>query len=369
MKELMTELQSCDCHFIRCIKPNELKKRDMFLTSYVLLQIRYLGLLETIKIRKDGYPVRRDYSQFFLLYRDLNPKMFQVYMQDKTSDPKKFSQEIIKAALPNLEPNKILYGKTKIYLRTDAANHLDTLLLQVWKKKNEKAKKILKQYCIYKFKKNIKVGLKCIHLLFRAIIKLQARRKMRKQREKFLKKKKSVQLIRNILTKKLKRHIMARYRQQVLRTLRALKKRQAILRLLPVVKKTILRKRFLDYKKNTALKKAYDLKMQAASEEERKKKEEEMKKKRAEEEELAKARKKKEEENSLVKKKQQEEEQEQSRKKQLEDMAAAELHLKQNQEKKERDKKDQNDHNNLSHFSNRKGVSFADEVITNKKLK
>ena len=282
-------------------------------------------------------------------------------MQDKTSDPKKFSQEIIKSALPNLEANKILYGKTKLYLRTDAANHLDTLLLQVWKKKNEKAKKIYKQYCIYKFKKNIKMGLKCIHLLFRAIIKLQARRKMRKQREKFLKKKKAVQLIRMILTRKFKKHFIAKYRRQVSLMLRALKKRQAILKLLPVVKKALLRKRFLDYKSNTALKKAFDLKMQAASEDERKKKEEEMRKRRAEEEQQFKAKKKQEEEASAQRKKLQEEEQDQVRKKQLEDMAAAELHLKQNQEKKEREKRDQSDAN-LSHFSNKKGVSFADEV-------
>jgi myosin heavy subunit len=40
MKDLMTELQSCDVHFIRCLKPNELKRKDYFLTAYCLLQIR-----------------------------------------------------------------------------------------------------------------------------------------------------------------------------------------------------------------------------------------------------------------------------------------------------------------------------------------
>jgi myosin heavy subunit len=37
MKDLMEELQSCDVHFIRCIKPNEIKKKDFYLNSYVLL--------------------------------------------------------------------------------------------------------------------------------------------------------------------------------------------------------------------------------------------------------------------------------------------------------------------------------------------
>lgn len=33
----MEELTSCDVHFIRCIKPNEEKKKDYYLKSYVLL--------------------------------------------------------------------------------------------------------------------------------------------------------------------------------------------------------------------------------------------------------------------------------------------------------------------------------------------
>lgn len=40
MKELMNELNSCDAHFIRCIKPNEEKKKNLFVTSLALNQIR-----------------------------------------------------------------------------------------------------------------------------------------------------------------------------------------------------------------------------------------------------------------------------------------------------------------------------------------
>lgn len=61
----MEELQSCDVHFIRCIKPNEVKKKDYFVNSYVLLQIRYLGILESVKVRKEGYPIRGEYANFY----------------------------------------------------------------------------------------------------------------------------------------------------------------------------------------------------------------------------------------------------------------------------------------------------------------
>jgi len=58
----MEELSTSDCHFIRCLKPNELKKRDLVVSSYCLLQIKYLGVLESIKVRKEGFPYRKEYK-------------------------------------------------------------------------------------------------------------------------------------------------------------------------------------------------------------------------------------------------------------------------------------------------------------------
>ena len=40
MKNLMKELESCDVHFIRCLKPNEIKKAGYFNSSFSLNQIR-----------------------------------------------------------------------------------------------------------------------------------------------------------------------------------------------------------------------------------------------------------------------------------------------------------------------------------------
>ena len=40
IKDLMRELQNCDVHFVRCIKPNEEKKRNYFVPAMSLNQIR-----------------------------------------------------------------------------------------------------------------------------------------------------------------------------------------------------------------------------------------------------------------------------------------------------------------------------------------
>ena len=76
MKDLMTELTSCDCHFIRCIKPNEQKTFGLFVPALALLQIRYLGVLESIKVRRDSYPVRRVYKNFYEKYGELDTNKF-----------------------------------------------------------------------------------------------------------------------------------------------------------------------------------------------------------------------------------------------------------------------------------------------------
>jgi myosin heavy subunit len=67
--ELVNELQiGTDVHFIRCIKPNEEKKAFTFVPKMALTQIRYLGLLDTILLRKATYHVRVPYEKFYEAY-------------------------------------------------------------------------------------------------------------------------------------------------------------------------------------------------------------------------------------------------------------------------------------------------------------
>lgn len=61
MVELMNELNSCDVHFVRCIKPNEEKVFNVISQNMTLKQIRYLGVLDSLKVRKESYPIRRFY--------------------------------------------------------------------------------------------------------------------------------------------------------------------------------------------------------------------------------------------------------------------------------------------------------------------
>ena len=64
MNKLTEELYSSDCHFVRCIKPNSSKSPKLFNSDAVLQSLRYLGVLDSILIRKLGYIYRRPYKEF-----------------------------------------------------------------------------------------------------------------------------------------------------------------------------------------------------------------------------------------------------------------------------------------------------------------
>ncbi|KAM9715378.1 unconventional myosin-XVB [Menidia menidia] len=68
LTELTTRLQRCRTTFICCLKPNYVKLPAAFDVDYVLTQLRNTGILETIHIRKEGFPVRIEYSSFTQRY-------------------------------------------------------------------------------------------------------------------------------------------------------------------------------------------------------------------------------------------------------------------------------------------------------------
>lgn len=64
LQSLMETLSVTNVHYIRCIKPNELKKAWEFAPQQVLNQLRACGVLETIRISCAGYPSRWTYEEF-----------------------------------------------------------------------------------------------------------------------------------------------------------------------------------------------------------------------------------------------------------------------------------------------------------------
>nr|XP_023670818.1 unconventional myosin-XV-like [Paramormyrops kingsleyae] len=69
--ELVDKMERCNPFFVRCIKPNNKKEPGVFDTELVSTQLRYSGILETIRIRKEGYPIRVPFRDFLNRYKAL----------------------------------------------------------------------------------------------------------------------------------------------------------------------------------------------------------------------------------------------------------------------------------------------------------
>lgn len=55
----------------RCIKPNDKKAAHIFNEALVCHQVRYLGLLENVRVRRAGYAFRQPYEPCLERYKML----------------------------------------------------------------------------------------------------------------------------------------------------------------------------------------------------------------------------------------------------------------------------------------------------------
>ncbi|KAK1900154.1 Unconventional myosin-VIIa [Dissostichus eleginoides] len=129
---LMRTLSVCQPFFVRCIKPNEYKKP----------MLRYSGMMETIRIRRAGYPIRYTFVEFVDRYRVLMPGVKPAYKQE---DLRGTCQRIAEAVLGRDDDWQM--GKTKIFLK----DHHD-MLLEIERDKAITDKVILIQKVVRGFK-------------------------------------------------------------------------------------------------------------------------------------------------------------------------------------------------------------------------
>ncbi|XP_027444505.1 unconventional myosin-VIIb isoform X2 [Zalophus californianus] len=119
LDQLMKILTSCQPYFIRCIKPNEYKKPLLFDRELCLRQLRYSGMMETVHIRKSGFPIRYSFEEFSRRFGVVLPNAVRLQLRDKA---RQMTLRIAEMWLGTDKEWKV--GKTKIFLK----DNQDTLL-------------------------------------------------------------------------------------------------------------------------------------------------------------------------------------------------------------------------------------------------
>ncbi|KAI1898304.1 hypothetical protein AGOR_G00070940 [Albula goreensis] len=117
LHSLMATLSASNPFFVRCIKPNMEKNAHVFDPDVVLNQLRYSGMLETVKIRRAGFPVRRAFKDFFSRYK--------IILKEKnlTGDEKRKCTDL----LTRYDKAKAEWqlGRTKVFLKESLEQRLE----------------------------------------------------------------------------------------------------------------------------------------------------------------------------------------------------------------------------------------------------
>uniref|UniRef100_A0A2K5KY11 Myosin X n=1 Tax=Cercocebus atys TaxID=9531 RepID=A0A2K5KY11_CERAT len=117
LHSLMATLSSSNPFFVRCIKPNMQKMPDQFDQAVVLNQLRYSGMLETVRIRKAGYAVRRPFQDFY--------KRYKVLMRNLALPEDIRGKCTSLLQLYDASNSEWQLGKTKVFLRESLEQKLE----------------------------------------------------------------------------------------------------------------------------------------------------------------------------------------------------------------------------------------------------
>uniref|UniRef100_A0A3Q1CG99 Myosin IHb n=1 Tax=Amphiprion ocellaris TaxID=80972 RepID=A0A3Q1CG99_AMPOC len=104
-------LMSKEPWYVRCIKPNEAKQPGHFNDVLVRHQVKYLGLMEHLRVRRAGFAYRRKYEIFLQRYKPLCP--------DTWPNWKGTAAEGVQLLIKHLgyKPDEYKMGRTKIFIR------------------------------------------------------------------------------------------------------------------------------------------------------------------------------------------------------------------------------------------------------------
>ncbi|XP_031683477.1 myosin-10 isoform X1 [Oncorhynchus kisutch] len=119
LTKLMATLRNTNPNFVRCIIPNHEKRAGKLDPHLVLDQLRCNGVLEGIRICRQGFPNRIVFQEFRQRYEILTPNAIPKGFMDG----KQACERMIRAL--ELDPNLFRIGQSKIFFRAGVLAHLE----------------------------------------------------------------------------------------------------------------------------------------------------------------------------------------------------------------------------------------------------
>ena len=122
LNQLIATINQSLSLYVRCIKPNSKKSPDLFDSFDVNRQLKCAGMLEALKIRKHGFPVRIGFRDFYNKFW----KLFAVKLSSscKLGEVRKIIEENFRKE-GEFDETLLQIGKTKVFMKKEAMDQIE----------------------------------------------------------------------------------------------------------------------------------------------------------------------------------------------------------------------------------------------------
>ena len=130
LDKLTATLKNTTPHYIKCIKSNATKSSQTFTSALVLEQLRYSGVIEVVRIRREGYPSRLPFKAFYDKHSILAFKNGWLDAKDPALTDAKAKEYCMTFARDNLPSSEYQAGKTRMFLRDGALDLMQQAIVR-----------------------------------------------------------------------------------------------------------------------------------------------------------------------------------------------------------------------------------------------
>jgi myosin heavy subunit len=135
LRQLCETLDGTDPHFVRCMKPNSSKVPNSLNVLELQAQLRNAGMMETIRIRQQGYGSRQPHKSFFKRYLPLEPSCRTL-------------QQLVDflSHTLNVRAESWQVGTTKLFIKNAMNDKLERLLLMRYSSMSRRIQRAWKHF-------------------------------------------------------------------------------------------------------------------------------------------------------------------------------------------------------------------------------
>ncbi|TMW57327.1 hypothetical protein Poli38472_003252 [Pythium oligandrum] len=117
LNELMVNIRETKVHYVRCIKPNQVKSAKILDHSMVVSQLRCAGVIEAIRISRVAYPNRLSLEELISKFWIFAPQKKKAKGEEESQAALSARCETIMAKMEFKMPEDYQVGRTRVYFR------------------------------------------------------------------------------------------------------------------------------------------------------------------------------------------------------------------------------------------------------------